>query len=131
MTRVVDASVVVSALVGIDGRTDWAEEQLVGESLVAPHLLPAEVTHWLRRSVARQRTPRELAALALDDLSDLPIAYFDAGPLLTRMWALRDNLTPYDAWYVALAESLDAPLATLDLRLASAPGPECAFVVPG
>lgn len=130
MTRVVDASVVVSALVGIDGRADWAGEQLIGESLVAPHLLPAEVTHWLRRNVARKEIPRELAALVLDDLADLPIAYFAAEPLLTRIWALRDNLTPYDAWYVALAESFDAPLATLDLRLASATGPQCTFVVP-
>lgn len=130
MTKVVDASVVVSGLVAVDDRSAWAESLLVGETLVAPHLLPGEVTSILRRFVTAGLIARETAALALDDLADLPIDYYAAEPLLTRIWELRDNLTPYDAWYVALAESLDAPLATLDLRLTSAPGPECSFVVP-
>ena len=130
MTRVLDASVVVSGLVVVDDRSAWAESQLVGESLVAPHLLPAEVLNILRRFVAAGLVSREIATQAVDDISDLPITYYEADPLLPRVWALRDNLTSYDAWYVALAEALDAPLATLDLRLASAAGPNCSFLVP-
>jgi predicted nucleic acid-binding protein len=130
MTRVVDASVIVAALVGVDARSAWAESQIVGDTLVAPHLLPAEVASTLRRSVAAQLIPQEVAALALDDLADLPITYFAAEPLLPRIWALRDNLSAYDAWYVGLAETLDAPLATLDARLAAAPGPDCLFLTP-
>lgn len=130
MTRVLDASVVVSGLVVVDDRSAWAESQLVGETLVAPHLLPAEVVNILRRFVTAGLVSREIATQAVDDVSDLPITYYEADPLLPRVWALRDNLTSYDAWYVALAEALDAPLATLDLRLASAPGPTCSFLVP-
>ena len=84
----------------------------------------------LRRFVAAGLVSREIATQAVDDISDLPITYYEADPLLPRVWALRDNLTSYDAWYVALAEALDAPLATLDLRLASAAGPNCSFLVP-
>jgi len=130
MTRVVDASVVISALVATDDRSTWAEEQCVGDALVAPHLLPAEVASQLRRSAASGLLPQEIAALALDDLADLAITYYGAEPHLARIWELRDNLTAYDAWYVALAESLQAPLATLDLQLASAPGSRCTFLTP-
>ena len=59
---------------------------------------------------------------ALDDLVDLSIVRYSHGPLLHRMWALRDNGSAYDAAYVALAEELGAPLLTLDARLARAGG---------
>lgn len=59
---------------------------------------------------------------ALDDLSDLALTRYPHDVLLGRMWELRDNLTAYDAAYVALAEALDAPLVTCDAKLASAPG---------
>ncbi|HWJ80607.1 MAG TPA: type II toxin-antitoxin system VapC family toxin [Nocardioides sp.] len=130
MTRVVDASVVVSALIATDARARWAEEQLVGDSLVAPHLLPLEVANVLRRSVRTGLVPQEIAGLALDDLVDLSITYYEVVPHLSRIWALRDNLSAYDAAYVALAEALDAPLATLDRRLAGAAGSRCDFRVP-
>jgi predicted nucleic acid-binding protein len=55
------------------------------------------------------------------------IAYEVVAP---RAWSLRQNLTLYDAWYVAVAEILDAELATLDVRLARAPGLRCGFLVP-
>ncbi len=51
-------------------------------------------------------------------------------PYADRVWALRRNLTIYDAWYVALAEWLNCPLVTIDLRLSRAVGPECVFVTP-
>lgn len=130
MTTVVDASVVVAALVdgGQDGR--WAEEILVSDHLAAPHLLPVEVANILRRAVLRGQLSPDVAALAHAEIHALPVDLFPYGPIASRAWALRENLTMYDAWYVALAELLDAELATLDGRLARAPGPECGFLHP-
>lgn len=62
-------------------------------------------------------------------LLDLRVELFPYAPFATRIWDLRDNVTCYDAWYVALAETLSAPLATLDARLAKASGPRCRFLV--
>jgi len=66
---------------------------------------------------------------ALDDLLDLPLTRYPHEPLLERIWALRNNLTAYDAAYVALAEALDAPLVTCDGRMASAAGHHAAVEV--
>lgn len=130
MTRVVDASVVVAALVTTDADGVWAEGVLEGGPLWAPHLLPVEVLSQVRRSVAAGLLAPDQAAMAVADLADLPIGYVSAQPHLSRMWELRSNVTAYDAIYVALAEALDAPLVTLDQRLARASGPRCAFVTP-
>jgi len=72
----------------------------------------------------------ESAGLAQLELLDLPIELFPYEPFARRIWELRDNLTIYDAWYVALAEQLSAPLVTLDRKLASASGPLCEFLTP-
>ena len=66
----------------------------------------------------------------MGDLARLPIDLYPFEPVAQRVWELRDTVSAYDAWYVALAEALDVPLATLDTRLAKAPGPRCAFLVP-
>lgn len=131
MTLVVDASMVVAALVdsGTDGR--WAEELLVRDSLAAPHLLSAEASNILRRSVLAGAISPEQASLAHADLLDLRVELFPYAPFASRIWELRENVTCYDAWYVAIAESLGAPLATLDARLAKAPGSRCRFLVGG
>ncbi|WP_182379625.1 type II toxin-antitoxin system VapC family toxin [Nocardioides sp. WS12] len=128
MTVVLDASVVIAALVGTDGSSTWAEEQLLAGRLAAPHLLPVEVASQLRRAVATGQISTDVGSLAMADLRDLPITYYDAASVLDRIWDLRGSVTTYDAWYVALAEALDAPLATLDLRLTRAPGPTCQFL---
>jgi len=122
--------VVVAALVdgGADG--SWSESLLASGDLCAPHLLPVEVTNTLRRAVQRRVLSRDVAALAHADLLDLRIELFPFAPFGSRIWALRDNVTAYDAWYVALAETLGAPLATLDKRLSRAAGPRCEFRVP-
>lgn len=129
MTLVVDASMVVAALVdsGTDGR--WAEALLTGDSLAAPHLMPAEAANILRRSAAGGVISAEQASLAHADLLDLRVELFPYAPFAARVWELRENVTCYDAWYVAVAEALGAPLATLDARLAKAPGPRCRFMV--
>jgi predicted nucleic acid-binding protein len=131
MTLVVDASFVVAALVddGPNGR--WAEGLLASAaSLAAPHLMPIEVANILRRAVLSHDISDDVASLAHDDLLALRVDLFPHAPLAARAWALRTNLTSYDSWYVALAEELDAPLATLDSKLARAPGPRCLIRTP-
>ena len=81
----------------------------------------------LRRAVQAGDMSPDAAALAYQDLLDLRIQMYPYAPFSVRVWELRNNVTPYDAWYVALAEFLDVPLATLDGRLAKAPGPRCEF----
>jgi predicted nucleic acid-binding protein len=130
VTLVVDASVVVSALTdgGLTGT--WAESLLASTPLCAPHLMPVEVASTLRRAVAAGDISPDVASMAHADLLDLRTELFPYAPFAARAWELRPNVTPYDAWYVALAEYLGASVATLDLRLARATGPRCAFAVP-
>ena len=130
MTVVVDSSVVVAALLDQGQVGSWAEALLLSGPLAGPHLLPAEVANILRRAVAAGNTPADIGALAHDDLLSLPIELFPYRPCAARIWELRSNITPYDAWYVTLAEQLGAPLATLDARLGRAAGPRCEFTLP-
>lgn len=130
MTLVVDASVVVAALVDGGGAGQWAEEILVSDHLAAPHLLPVEVGNVLRRAFLAGDISGDVASMAHAELQALDVDLFPYQPVASRTWALRATLTLYDGWYVALAELLDAHLATLDRRLARAPGPECRFVLP-
>jgi predicted nucleic acid-binding protein len=131
VTLVIDASVAVGALTVRDDVGAWCEQQIESGPIWAPHLLPVEVTNSLRRRVAAGQLTRAVAAAALSDLSDLPFAFVPFEPFEARVWELCQSLTAYDAWYVALAEAMDCPMATLDLRLTRAPGPTCAFVTPG
>lgn len=129
MTVVIDASAVVAALVdsGPDGR--WAETLLTSE-LAAPHLLPVEVANVLRRAVGAGDISEDIASLAHADLLDLRVELVPYDIVAGRAWELRHNLSAYDAWYVAVAELLDVPLATLDQRLVGSPGPTCQFRTP-
>ncbi|HSL56881.1 MAG TPA: type II toxin-antitoxin system VapC family toxin [Acidimicrobiales bacterium] len=128
---VVDASVVVAALIdgGDDGR--WSRERLTGGGLAAPHLLPVEVANVLRRAANGGRISDDVAALAHGEMRALAVELFPYELVADRVWALRSSVTTYDAWYVALAELLELPLATLDRRLRGAAGPTCQFLVPG
>jgi len=130
MSLVVDASVVTSALVADGPDGEWAISLLTAYPLVAPQLLPVEVANALRRAAARGAVSQDVASLAHADLMRLRVRLFSYAPLAERIWGLRGNLTAYDAWYVALAEALGAPLATLDRRLSKAKGPSCAFLLP-
>jgi predicted nucleic acid-binding protein len=93
-----------------------------GETLHAPHLLDVEVTQVFRRHVLQGAVTASRAEEALQDLLDLRVSRHPPGLFLWRVWELRDNLTAYDAVYVALAEALDATLLTCDGKLALAPG---------
>jgi predicted nucleic acid-binding protein len=127
---VVDASLVVAALIDSGKDGTWALELLGTEQLAAPHLMPVEVANILRQAVLKDDLSADSAALAHGDLLALRIDLFPYGPFAARVWELRGNLTSYDAWYVALAETLDAKLATLDVRLSRSPGPRCLFAIP-
>jgi predicted nucleic acid-binding protein len=130
VTLVIDASLVVSALVDAGDTGRWAESLLVSGPLTAPHLMPVEVTNILRRAAARGEITPDVASMAHTDLLDLRVELFPYAPFAARVWELRDNVTAYDAWYVALAEFLGSNVATLDLRLAQAGGPRCGFRTP-
>jgi predicted nucleic acid-binding protein len=128
MTVVIDASVAFAGLVGTGRSSDWARDILGGDDIVAPELMSVEVAHILRKAVLGGELSPNYASELLTDLRFLVTDFLPHAPLLERVWELHPNLTSYDATYVALAETLGAPLATLDKRLAKAPGPTCAFV---
>lgn len=122
---VVDASVLAPALAddGPDG--DHARARLRAESLCAPELIDLEVASVLRRLSWGGHLPARRSELAMSDLLALPLRRMVHRPLLPRCWSLRENLTIYDATYVALAEALDLVLVTADARLSRAPGLRC------
>ena len=122
---VVDASVLATALADDTDDGDRARARLRGETLAAPDLIDLEVTSVLRGRVSGGHLDLRRADLALGDLLDLPLQRVPARQLVPRCWELRENLTVYDAVYVALAEVLDATLVTADGRLARANGPRC------
>jgi predicted nucleic acid-binding protein len=124
---VVDASVLATALGDDDADGDRARARLRGEALAAPDLVDLEVASVLRGRLAGGHLSLRRAELALTDLAALPLDRVAPLRLIPRCWDLRDNLTVYDAAYVALAEALAVPLLTADSRLAKATGPECSI----
>ena len=131
MSVVVDSSVVVAALVDTGANGKWAEEIIAHSPLYGPELIRVEVSNVLRRlEQARQITAPEANA-AYVDFMQLQIELYAFDPFSDRIWELRHNVTSYDAWYVAVAEALGLPLATLDERLAGAKGPKCRFIARG
>lgn len=130
MSVVVDASVLVAALVDSGPNGEWAEEILAAGSLHAPELARVEATNILRRLERAKEITMAEANAAYEDLIQLNMELFSFDPFADRVWELRHAVTSYDAWYVALAEALKLPLATLDGRLCKAKGPMCAFLIP-
>lgn len=130
MTLVVDASVLVALTSDSGVNGSWAEVLLSSNSLVAPDLALVEASNVLRRLEHANRLGRLEAASAFADLHAMAIEVLPFAPFADRVWELRDNLTCYDALYVAIAEAMDAPLATLDRKLAVSSGPRCAFLSP-
>lgn len=121
---------VVAALIDPGPVGAWAEELLVSGPLAAPHLLTVEVANVLRRAALAGDISWDVASLAHEDLISLPVELFPYSSCASRVWELRSSITAYDAWYVALAETLGARLATLDARLSRANGTRCEFEVP-
>ena len=131
MSIAVDSSVLVAALVDSGPHGAWAETILAGGSLYAPELARAEATNIFRRLERAKLITTPEANAARDDLMQLDIDLFPFEPFADRIWALRHNVTSYDAWYVALAEALKLPLATLDEPLSKSNGVTCKFLTPG
>ena len=130
MSVVVDASVLVAAVGDAGEAGAWAEEVISAGDLVAPASVRVEATSGLRRLERAGRLSRLESTAARADLDRLAIELFPFEPFGERVWELRENVSAYDAWYVALAEALDLPLATLDGRLERATGPTCRFRLP-
>jgi predicted nucleic acid-binding protein len=119
---VLDASALVELLLGTaDGEAVASRIADPGLSLHVPHLVDLEIVQALRRYVREREIDGSDAKLMLQELRALDLQRHAHEPLLDRVWALRSNLTAYDAVYVALAEALDAVLVTCDRRLAQAP----------
>ncbi len=120
---VVDASAMLEALLPT-GTATALQTRLFepGETWHAPHLVDVEVAQGIRRHLLAGNINAEQAAAAFANYADLTIQRHGHTPLLKRVWALRNNVTAYDAVYVALAETLNAKLLTRDKRLANAAG---------
>ena len=122
---VVDAGVVFTLVAGAEAAARDVALRVGDEQMLAPQLVDLEVVSVLRRLVLRRDFPPSLAAASVRHLAELDITRVAHAPLLERCWELRENLTPYDAAYVALAEMVEAPLLTTDRRLAGASGVRC------
>jgi predicted nucleic acid-binding protein len=122
--------VLVAALVDAGPRGEWAEAVIAGSSLHAPELARVEAANILRRLERAKEITTAEANAAYEDLMQLNMDLFSFEPFAERVWELRHNLTSYDAWYVAVAEALKLPLATLDERLTRAKGANCNFLTP-
>jgi predicted nucleic acid-binding protein len=122
---IVDASVIAPALADDDVDGERARSRLRGEQLMAPEVLDLEVLSVIRKALLAGALNQRRAGLALADFIDLDLKRVSHRPMLSRIWELRQNIMPYDAAYVALAEAVDATLVTGDRRLSRAPGPRC------
>ena len=128
---VVDASVVVTALLVGSEEGDAAREALRSDAAHAPHLLDVEVTSAVRRWVLASRLTVEEARSSIRDLGDLAITRHGHEPVLDRVLELRDAVSAYDGTYLALAELLGATMVTWDRRQSRAPGVRCPVSVIG
>jgi predicted nucleic acid-binding protein len=116
---VTDASVIAAALFGEDGHAE-ALALLHGRTLHAPHLLDNEIANVGLKKLRRERLAREAIVAALQAYARLPIERHAVDAESVVAIAERHGLTAYDAAYLHVAEQLDAPLATLDEKLAAA-----------
>ena len=122
---VVDASAALSGLLAAGP----SRELLASQQLHAPHLIDSEVASGVRRRVAARSLTADEGWATLDAWRRLGVTRYPVLGLLERVWELRDNLSSYDAGYVALAEALDCALVTADARIGGAPGLRCSVTV--
>lgn len=122
---VVDASVLAAAVLDLHPQARRVRDRLRGERMTAPSLVDVEVIWALRRLALAGEVDERTLLAAVRALMTVRVRRVHQVPYLPRMWALRHNLTAYDAAYVALAEATGAPLLTADRKLANAPGIAC------
>jgi predicted nucleic acid-binding protein len=127
---VVDASCLAEVVLAGPDAEPVRRHLAADQEQAAPHLVDAEVLGVVRTAHLRGELDPTAARHAIEDLKSWPATRVDHRPLLLRAWELRHALSAPDALYVALAEALDAPLLTLDRRIARAEGPRCRIDVP-
>lgn len=128
--RVCDASALVALLLDSGSDGQWAAGKLTGFDLAAPALVTFEAANIVRRHESAGLVSADQAAQAHADLVALPVELWPYDMVARRAWELRANLCTYDASYVAVAETLDSTLVTLDRRIGRAPGIRCGVVTP-
>ena len=132
MAIVVDASALAFSILGSSPAHRSVRQRLATDTCHAPHLIDAEIGNVLRRRVLRGDLPAAEARVLLLAATPLVDHRYDmSGSLGQAAWALRENVSFYDALYVALAEALTVPLLTVDGRLSRAPGLPCAVELIG
>jgi predicted nucleic acid-binding protein len=122
---VLDTSAAVEFLVGSDDLAEEVRMTVAGEKLAAPHAVDLECASTLRGLVQGRKLAAVEAERALRLLAAMAVTRYSHTPLLPRIWQLRHNMWPYDAAYVALAESLTADLVTVDSKVSKVPGIRC------
>jgi predicted nucleic acid-binding protein len=127
---VIDASCLFEVVVGTARSERIRQRMAQDEDHAAPHAIDVEVMNVVRDQYLRGRLDGTAARQAVTDLRDWPGERYGHRPLLDRAWELRESIRGWDAFYVALAEMMQATLLTLDRRLARAHGPTCAIEVP-
>lgn len=127
---VCDASALVALLLDAGPDGEWVAEAVTGARFLAPSLVLFECANIIRRHELAGLASADQAAQAHADLTDLGIEQWPYGPIASRAWELRQNLSSYDASYVAVAELAEVPLVTLDRRLAGAPNLRCPILTP-
>ena len=127
---VADASALVALLLDAGAEGRWATGALTGADIAAPSLVAFETANIIRRLELAGAVSADQAAQAHADMLDLAIEHWPYALLASRVWELRENLSSYDASYVAVAELLRATLVTLDRRIGRAPGVRCTVATP-
>ena len=130
---VLDASAAIAVLLNLGTSASAIRERLDGsdEGPHVPYLFEVEVLSALRRHALGRDLSDKRGSELLEDLTSMRLNRYPHTALLSRMWELKENVTVQDAAYIALAETLDAPLVTMDARLARAPGIRAAVEVYG
>ena len=128
---VLDASSATAVVLNERGLAEGVREQLAQTrgAVHVPHLFDLEVLSAIRGHLRGGRLAQDAAERALDLASQLRVRRWDHHPFRDRIWALRDNVTAYDAVYLALAEALELPLVTTDARLATGTGSAAEIVL--
>jgi predicted nucleic acid-binding protein len=119
---VVDTSAVLAALAERTPDCELVQRLADDGDMHAPHLIDIEILQALRGLVRGGKLSADRAEDVRTDVAALAITRYGHEPLADRVWALRDNLSAYDAVFVALSEALEVPLITCDARVAAAPG---------
>lgn len=119
-----DVSAAADVLLKFEPRASRIRERMRKSEggIHVPHIFELEVLNTLRRHFLSGNLSEEREAEALEDLSDLKLTRYPHTPFVERIWELKENITAYDASYIALSETLDTPLVTTDGRLARSTG---------